>query len=468
MKNIIEKIKKDNLLTQIVNNLPPTGNFYLVGGAIRDFYFDKENYDKDIITENIDADFFSKDLAQKLNATFVPLDETNKIYRLVLKDKINYIDIAQCEGKDIIEDLKRRDITINSIAVNLKTLEILDINNGLKDLEKKEIKTISEKNIIDDPLRILRIFRFCASLGFEIEQNTKDLAKKHFNLITNCSQERINYELLKLFNGQNASIAIKQMDKIGLVDILFPIMKEVRKIPPNSHHHLPLIGHLIETVNQLELLYKKAPKEIKEHFDLIDFGGNTRLSHLKLSGFLHDIGKPSTWTIEEDTGRHRFIKHDEIGSRMSKTILKEMKFSKKQIAYISAMIKHHIHPAQIVESKDTTEKTFMRFIRKMENNLIDVIYLAMADRLSARGEAITDEMVNTNLKNLQNLLNLYLAKKDTLKPLPKLIDGEEIMQKFNLSPSPKLGQIINELKEEQLCGNILTKNDAINFIKTKI
>ena len=114
---------------------------------------------------------------------------------------------------------------------------------------------------------------------------------------------------------------------------------------------------------------------------------------------LHDVGKPTTWTIEEDTGRHRFIKHDEIGSRMSKTILKEMKFSKKQIAYISAMIKHHIHPAQIVESKDTTEKTFMRFIRKMENNLIDVIYLAMADRLSARGEAITDEMVESCLND---------------------------------------------------------------------
>ena len=139
----------------------------------------------------------------------------------------------------------------------------------MKDLEKKEIKAISEKNIIDDPLRILRIFRFSAALGFEIEQNTKDLTKKYSDLIKNCSQERINYELLKLFNGNNASNVIAQMDKIGLVDILFPIMADVKKIPPNSHHHLPLIGHLIETVKQLEILYNDAPKEIKEHFNFI-------------------------------------------------------------------------------------------------------------------------------------------------------------------------------------------------------
>ena len=239
----------------------------------------------------------------------------------------------------------------------------------------------------------------------------------------------------------------------------------MKQVPQNTHHHLDLFNHVVETVRQIELLYSNASFEEKQHLDSTDFGGFPRINHIKLAGFLHDIGKFSTWTIEEDTGRHRFIKHDDVGAKMCIPLLKDLKFSKKQIDYISSMIKNHIYPSNVIIAPDLSEKVMMRYIRKMEANVIDNIILAKADRLSARGEAITEEIVAENINGLNKLLSFYLEKRDSLKPLPKLLDGNEIMELKKIGQTPKLGEIINALKEAQLNGDIVTKEDAIEFIK---
>ena len=237
----------------------------------------------------------------------------------------------------------------------------------------------------------------------------------------------------------------------------------MKKVPPNTHHHLDLFHHVIETVRQIVILYNEISGFEKEHLDAIDFGGFPRINHLKLAGFLHDIGKFSTWTIEEG-GRHRFIKHDDVGSKMVVPLLRDLKFSKKQIEYISCMIKNHIYPSNVIVAPSLNEKVMMRYVRKMGDNVVDNIILAKADRLSARGVDITEEIVNANISGLDKLLDFYLSKKDTLAPLPKLIDGREIMEFLNIKPSPKLGEIINAVNEAQLNGDILTHEDAVRFV----
>ena len=129
------------------------------------------------------------------------------------------------------------------------------------------------------------------------------------------------------------------------------------------------------------------------------------------------------------------------------------------------MIKHHIYPSNVIASPELNEKVMMRYLRKMESNVIDNIVLAKADRLSARGEAITEDIVKENLNGLDKLLNFYLEKKDSLKPLPKLLDGFEIMKIKNVKPSPKLGEYLDALKEAQINGDITNKDEAIEFVK---
>lgn len=467
MNKIIEKINENkiiNLIIQYAKKHSDGAEIYLVGGVLRDFYLNHDNVDKDIIIDRFSAEEFAKGLAESLGATFIPLDEENKIYRLVLKDKINCIDVATLMGASIDEDLKRRDLTINSIALNLKTLEIIDVTGGIDDLKSKKIRHISEQNFIDDPLRLLRVYRFQAMLGFDVDKDLIKIITKHASKIQKPAVERINYELLKLFSGDFSANSLMEMNKTGLLKEILPVSEELKTIPPNLHHHLDLFSHSIEVVKQIQNVYENSSTEVKQHLQKTDFGGATRLAHLKLAGFLHDIGKPGTWTIEEETGKHRFIKHDDLGSKMSRKILKNAKFSKKQIDYISKMIKFHIYPSHVVSSPEINDKIYMRFIRKMDNEVIDVIILAMADRLSARGVEITDEIVEKNITNLKSLLNFYLNIRESLKPLPKLLSGEEIMELLNLRPSKELGNVIKLLHEAQLSEEIKTKQEAIEFV----
>lgn len=434
-------------------------DIYLVGGAVRDYLLGKTTCDKDILVNN--AESFAKEFARKNNATFITLDSENKIYRVVLRDKINYLDITEPIEGSLEKDLKRRDFTINAIAINLKTKKIIDINNGQEDIKNRVIRSISEDNLVDDPLRILRAFRFSATLGFEIEQGTLEQIKRHKDLILNPAKERVNYEILKLFQGEYTPQVLLMASDI--IELLYPVFTDVKKVPKNTHHHLGLYEHSVETVNQIQQIYNTCSDEVKEHMNKVDFGGFSRLAHLKFAGFFHDIGKFSTWTIEGD--RHRFIKHDDVGSKMAKEILKQNKFSKKQIEYITSMIKNHIYPSQVVSAENINDKIYMRYIRKMEDNVIDNIILAQADRLSARGSAITDDIVKDNIDRLNKLLEFYIMIKPKLKPIPKLLTGQEIMEIKNIPQSPILGKIISALKEEQSEGNILTKAEAVEFIK---
>lgn len=461
---IIEKIKSDEILSKIIDKFD--NEIYLVGGTVRDFYMGLESTDRDIIVMDEDARDFALKLSELFQATFVPLDEENKIYRIVLPDKINYIDVTNPVGDSIEKDLMRRDLTINAIAVNIRTGELIDISGGVSDIMNKCINYVNELNFVDDPLRLLRVYRFQALYGFQLASETINAVCKYSDLIHKPAVERINYELLKLFGGDYAHIALENMNKTWILEEIFPFVKELKQVPPNSHHHLDLFHHSIETVKQVQILYNEAPDEVKEHLSRIDFGGFSRLAHLKLAAFMHDIGKFSTWTIEE--GKHRFIKHDDVGSKMSVKILKDLHFSNKQIDYISSMIKYHIYPSHVMTSPQITEKIMMRYVRKMDTNSIDAIILAQADRLSARGPEITDQIVERNITSLNMLLRFYLEARETLKPLPKLLSGNDVMQILNIKPSKRLGEIMDALHEAQISGDVITKEHAIEFVKNMV
>ena len=302
-------------------------------------------------------------------------------------------------------------------------------------------------------------------LGFEIDKNTQAIIKKHSGLVLKPAVERINCEILKLFGGKYAHKVLLDMDKVGIIDILFPIMLDVKKVPANTHHHLDLFNHSIETVKQIQKIYENSDKEVKEHLERIDFGGDTRLAHLKFAGFLHDIGKFSTWTIEDD-GRHRFIRHDEIGEEIARAILKKSKFSKKQIEYISQMIRHHMYPSSVISAPNLSDKIYMRYVRKAGDNAIDMIVIAKADRLSALGPMVTKQMVDDNINGLNKLQDFYIKIKPTLKPVPKLLSGNDIMKILNIKPSKELGEILNNLNEAQLEGKVNTKEEAIIFVQS--
>ena len=414
---------------------------YLVGGYLRDLLSGEISPDRDIAIKCDNLAKLTKKIADELNGSFVELDPVNEIYRVVFGD--DYIDFAKLLNNNLIDDIKRRDFTINAITYDINNEKFVDITDGKKDFEEKIIRTYKISNLSDDPLRTLRAIRFQAKLGFRIDDEIINFIKENNSLILNVAPERIHQELIKTFEGKFLIDALFSMDETGLLDVIFPFFKDIKKIPPNSHHHLDLFHHLIETT------------------------GNIRINkpELKLAAFIHDLAKPDCWTIEKDTGRHRFIGHDELGAKKVVPFLKKLKFSNKEIEYISKMVQFHIYPSALMKDENVTERAIIRFIRKIGDDTLDLLELARADRLSARGPAVSDEMVQVNLSNLEKLKEKYFEISPKLKEMPKLVDGNEIMQILNLKPSPKLKEIIDEIKELQLEGKINTKEDVINFLK---
>lgn len=420
---------------------------YLVGGYLRNYFINNEiSADRDIVVKN-NAIKLAYDIADKLDATFVELDKENKIYRVVLKDKINYFDIAEAIENDILKDVKRRDFTINSIFYNLNTKEIYDPLNGISDIKNKLLKTADLNNLTDDALRFLRLYRFYSKTAFTIEKNLLEFTKDNFNKISSVALERINYEIMQIFEGKYAADTLEKMYNDGVLEMIFPFVKEIKKVPSNSHHHLDLIHHSIETVRNIR----------------------TNKPLLKLAAFYHDIGKPMTWTIEP-IGRHRFIGHDIKGGELVKKELSKLKFSTKQISYVSKMVRYHIYPASLINlEQDKTKKAYARFVRKLGTDTPDIIELSRADRLSARGEAVSDEMVKKALCHLENLLNYYNEVKNTLEEQKSILDGKEVMEILNIKPSKTVGLILEKLKEAQILKEVTTKEEAREYIlKIKI
>ncbi len=464
IKNIIENDKFLSLLREELKGVEA----YLAGGYIRDLALSyqskatsnsnltQENgeltneepvsHDRDIVLFNCNTENVARNLANSIGAAFVELDAENKIYRVVSGD--DYADIAQGLNNNVDDDIDRRDFTINSIFYNLQNGEFYDKNRGLEDIEAKIIKTKDLKNLSDDPLRMFRAFRFKSKTGFKINDDVIKFTIGNAQKLHGVAKERIKQEIIKTFEGDFLNETLLEMFDIDLLEVIFPFVKEIKKIPPNSHHHLDLVHHSIETTRQ-----------IRQNKPL-----------LRLAAFYHDIGKPKCWTIEPETQRHRFIGHDEIGGKLVIKELSALKFSKKEIEYVSKMVKNHIYPSSLAHSaasdgQEVSNKAIARFIRKIHPDVEDLIELARADRLSARGEAVSDKMVEDNLLNLEKLLLHYRSIKDRMQALPKILDGREIMEILKIDAGPKLGDIIDALKEAQIEGIVKTKKDAECFIK---
>ncbi len=430
----------DKILNSI-NDIIKNQEIYLVGGYLRNYFIkNKISKDRDLVCLK-NAEITAKKIATKLNGTFIELDKENQIYRVVLDDKENYFDISNAVENNILKDAQRRDFTINSIFYNINKKEFFDPLNGINDIKNKIIKTYNLKNLDDDPLRYLRMYRFMSQTGFNIEKELENYTKINFKKVLACAKERINYEIIQIFEGEFLIETLLKMYENEALEIIFPFIKEIKRVPSNSHHHLDLVHHSIETVKNIRI--------------------NNPI--LKIAALYHDIGKPSTWTIEPQ-GRHRFIGHDIKGSKLAKKELTELKFSNKQIAYICKMIKYHIYPASLINCGDD-KKAYARFIRKLGDETPDIIELSRADRLSAKGIAVSKKMIDLSLNHLQNLLNYYNEVQTFVKNPKSLLNGNEIMKILNIKPSKKIGIIMEMLKEAQLTGEILTKKQAINFIK---
>ncbi len=397
------------------------------------------------------------------------LDKDTGTTRLILKDEScnGYsFDFTSVKKENLENDFKRRDFTINALAIDLKhPNEILDYFNGITDLKEKKINAINLKNLTDDPLRFLRTFRFAAQINGMISQEIITFIKENINYFNeNIAGERISTELWKTLDSTDSFPHIKLMSESLILEKIFPELIKMRKVPPNDHHHLPLYEHSIELVKTFEEKISIIPNWAKDEL-------KDSLSIIKLGCIFHDIGKPDTWEIKNIEGKekHTFIGHDKLGAEMVVEISERLKFSSATTNILCNLVRHHLRPFQLSNNNtQISDRALFRFFRDLNSDTPKLLMLSLADLHATLGPKITKEDLDKNENLILFLFNeykKYTEKEEEKAKKPKLLDGNEIMEITGIQPSRKLGDLIKELDELIGIGEITTKEEAVEWVK---
>ena len=444
---------------------------YLVGGALRDLFLGQrgECFDFDFVVGK-KVFTFARKFSRLHKLSFVVLDKEEGTYRVVEKKggRILNFDFNLLKGKAIDEDLAQRDFTINSLAVNLTAknhFKLIDKCNSRLDLRKKTIRSLNAKIITADPLRMLRAFRFVAQLGFRVEPRTYSWIRLNRRLINNVSFERVTEELFKIFSSPFSFAAIKLMDKSRLIDEIIPSITATRGVYQGRFHHLDVWRHSLLTLQKFENLLErklKANKDIHDYLNAPLSGSRNKLFILKLACILHDIGKPQA--KKRKGAKTIFYEHEKIGRDLAEDISRRLKFSSKERELLKKLIFWHLRPGYLADTRKPSERGMHRFFRDTDPDGEGVILLSLDDWRATRGPLTDEKKRRRHERIMLNLIDRYFLQKKQ-KPLPKLIDGYQIMAKFALSPSPFIGKIIKKIKEEQALGNISTKKEALQLAK---
>jgi tRNA nucleotidyltransferase (CCA-adding enzyme) len=417
-----------NEITEIINRLTSNGfECYLVGGSVRDLVLGHEVLDYDFATDALPENvtrLFRKVIPTGIKHGTVSVLMKEKQYEITTyRSDGKYLDGRRPEtisfSKTLEEDVRRRDFTINGLAYDMKKEQIIDYVSGLDDIDRKIITTIGDpiSRFSEDGLRPFRACRFASKLYFSIEKNTFNAISGTLDIAKQVSSERIRDELLKLLDTEKPSIGLEYMRESGLMKLVLPELLEGLNLSQNKFHMYDIYYHSLYSCDAIP--------------------GEDRI--LKLAALLHDIGKINTRN-EVGQGESTFYNHEVIGSKITKRIMKRLKFSNEEIVRVTNLVLNHMF--HYVD--EWTDGAVRRFIRKVGlDNLKELIVLRLADR---RGNGQRDGLPAPIIE-LQRRIEKVIADDSALTVKDLDIDGHIIMQEFNVKPGPTIGNILNELLE---------------------
>ena len=459
---------------------------YIVGGFIRDSLMGRESIDIDIAV-GANAMELAPRIADALRGRYVPLDEGNQIARVVLaKEGPLHLDIATMRG-GIADDLALRDFTVDAMAIGLTDIsnedaKLIDPFGGRRDLETRVVRAVSEEAFRRDPARLLRAPRLAAECGFSIDDETGAQISRNCRLIRNVAGERVRDELCRLLAVPGSARWLRLLDELGLLLVIFPELAPARGSEQPKEHYWDVFEHSMETVATVEFLLRTGKPDycsdemlasapwwpaLESHFESEVAGGRSRKVLLKLAALLHDIAKPQTRTFEE-TGRMRFFGHSQQGAETAAGILERLRFSAREKEVVYRMIEHHLRPGQLSRDREMpTPRAIYRYFRDTCDAGIDTIFLNLADHLAARGPMMELESWREHAGVMTFVLEERFREESVVSP-PKLIDGHDLMNTFGILPGPRVGELLEAVREAQAAGEVATREEALDFVRKRI
>ncbi len=419
---------------------------YIVGGFVRDLILKRKSKEIDFLVVG-DGEDYAKAVASKLGIKKVDLFRNFGTAHFKYRDfDLEFVGARkesyrkESRKPEIIagtfeDDISRRDFTINTLAVSISRKDfgtLRDEFNGLEDIREKIIRTPLDplKTFDDDPLRILRAFRFASQLGFRVDDLILEAAGKMRERLKIVSQERITDEFLKILASPSPSTGLKLLYNTRVMELVFPEVAKMGGIEQRKdYHHKDVFLHTCEVVDNIS--------------------GVTDNVWLRFAALVHDIAKPQTKRFVEGTG-WTFHGHEEVGARMMKKIFKRLKLPMNRLEYVEKLVRLHLRPIALA-GEEVTDSAIRRLIVAAGDDLEDLITLCRADITSKNRDK-----VYRYLENYEKVMKKVweVEEKDKLRAFQSPVRGDTIMEVCNLKPSRKVGEIKQAIEDAILDGII--------------
>jgi len=433
---------------------------YLVGGYVRDVLLGSVGTDIDITVEGSGVDF-ARVVARELHARVVPFERFGTAMVAVDGYHLEFVGTRQekyesdsrkpivTEGS-LEDDLRRRDFTVNAMAVRLGAAhqgEVIDLFDGLVDLKGRLLRTPLDPHatFADDPLRMMRGARFASQLEFDLDPASFDAIRDLRERIQIISQERISDEFLKILSTRRPGIGLAILFETGLLGIVFPEVDRLAGVDLVNHGgvayaHKDVFWHTLKVVDNI--------------------AASTENVWLRFAALMHDIAKPRTKRLREGIG-WTFHGHDEIGARWQERIFRRLKLPMREAAYVAQLVRLHHRPMVLVD-EGVTDSAIRRLVVDAGPVLDDLFILCRADITSRDPQRVRRYLANydTVIERIKEV-----REKDELRAFQSPVRGDEIMRICNLPPSRAVGMLKQAIEEAILDGRIQnTHDDALKFL----
>ena len=459
--NIAESLRKYPIF-EIVSKVADDNDIicFAIGGFVRDVILSREVYDIDIVCLQRGL-FLAEEVARLVSAPKIAVYKNFGTAMFVYDGlRIEFVQARKesynknsrnpiVKEGTFEDDQKRRDFTINTLAVGLNKGnfgEVINYLHGLEDLDKKIIKTPVDPDTTfdDDPLRMLRAIRFASQLHFSIERNTFEGIKRKCERIKIISPERVRDELNKILLSEKPSVGFNLLSKAGLLSLILPEIEALKgQERINNLSHKDIFLHTLQVLDN-----------VAEKSDNL---------WLRWTALLHDVAKPYTKRFDPACG-FSFHGHEEIGARWVKRIFKRLFIPKDKVPYVEKLIRLHLRPI-IIAQNIVTDSAVRRLAYEAGGDFTDLMILCRADITSKNTEKI--DMYLKNFDKVEEKVE-DIEKKDHIRNLQPVLTGFDIMQELKLSPGPMVGEIKKKLKEAIINGEIENDYEHLHELMLQI
>lgn len=408
---------------------------FLVGGSVRDLVLGRVPKDWDITTMATPEEIiglFPKTFYENEFGTVGIVnenteDETIKTVEVTpFRLESGYSDARHPDkvewGKNVKDDLARRDFTVNAMAYDFATGKIIDPFNGLEDIKKKTIRAVGnpDERFTEDALRMLRALRLASELNFALELETQKAIEKKSELLSRISKERVRDELLKIVLSNSPALALDLSARLGLLEYISPEFEKGIGMEQNQAHAYSVWEHLLRTLDHSAI--KKFP------------------THVRLAAFFHDVAKPHTraWKNNQWT----FYGHEVVGAKLTRKIMGDLKFPKEMIDKTAKLVRWHMF---FSDTEKITPSAVRRIVRNVGEDLIwDLVNLRTSDRIGTGRPKETPY----RLRKYKSMIEEVLRDPISVKQLN--LNGADIMKLAGTKPGPHIGFILEILLSEVL------------------